>query len=169
MKPLIAIVSLYDEKLESYWMLPGYAQGLEDAGASPVILPLTADEETLARYAQTFDGFLFPGGHDLDPALYGQSPTEKCGLFIPQRDEMEKRLFPLALETGKPLMGICRGIQLFNVMLGGDLYQDIPTECPSEVEHHETPPYDKVAHQVAIREGTPLYSAVGVTQMGLNS
>ena len=169
MKPLIAIVSLYDEKLESYWMLPGYAQGLEDAGASPVILPLTADEETLVRYAQTFDGFLFPGGHDLNPALYGQSPTEKCGLFIPQRDEMEKRLFPLALETGKPLMGICRGIQLFNVMLGGDLYQDIPTECPSEVEHHETPPYDKVAHQVAIREGTPLYSAVGVTQMGVNS
>ena len=76
MKPLIAIVSLYDEKLESYWMLPGYAQGLEDAGASPVILPLTADEETLARYAQTFDGFLFPGGHDLDPALYGHSPTQ---------------------------------------------------------------------------------------------
>lgn len=169
MKPLIAIVSLYDEKLESYWMLPGYAQGLEDAGASPVILPLTEDEETLARYAQTFDGFLFPGGHDLDPALYGQSPTEKCGLFIPQRDEMEKRLFPLVLETGKPLLGICRGIQLFNVMLGGDLYQDIPIECPSEVEHHETPPYDKVAHQVAIREGTPLYSAVGVAQMGVNS
>lgn len=74
MKPLIAIVSLYDEKLESYWMLPGYAQGLEDAGASPVILPLTADEETLARYAQTFDGFLFPGGHDLDPALVWPVP-----------------------------------------------------------------------------------------------
>ena len=76
---------------------------------------------------------------------------------------------PLTLETGKPMLGICRGIQLFNVMLGGSLYQDIPTECPSDVEHHETPPYDKVAHPVTVEQGTPLYQAVGVTQMGVNS
>ena len=169
MKPIIAIVSLYDEKLESYWMLPGYAQGLEAAGAVPVILPLTTDQEALERYAQTFDGFLFPGGHDLDPALYGQNPTDQCGTVCPQRDSMERKLFPLTLETGKPLLGICRGIQLFNVMLGGNLYQDIPTECPSDVEHHETPPYDKVAHPVTVEQGTPLYQAVGVTQMGVNS
>ena len=169
MKPIIAIVSLYDEKLESYWMLPGYAQGLEAAGAVPVILPLTTDQEALERYAQTFDGFLFPGGHDLDPALYGQNPTDQCGTVCPQRDSMERKLFPLALETGKPMLGICRGIQLFNVMLGGSLYQDIPTECPSDVEHHETPPYDKVAHPVTVEQGTPLYQAVGVTQMGVNS
>ena len=169
MKPIIAIVSLYDEKLESYWMLPGYAQGLEAAGAVPVILPLTTDQEALERYAQTFDGFLFPGGHDLDPALYGQNPTDQCGTVCRQRDSMERKLFPLALETGKPLLGICRGIQLFNVMLGGSLYQDIPTECPSDVEHHETPPYDKVAHPVTVEQGTPLYQAVGVTQMGVNS
>ena len=169
MKPIIAIVSLYDEKLESYWMLPGYAQGLEAAGAVPVILPLTTDQEALKRYAQTFDGFLFPGGHDLDPALYGQNPTDQCGTVCPQRDSMERKLFPLTLETGKPLLGICRGIQLFNVMLGGSLYQDIPTECPSDVEHHETPPYDKVAHPVTVEQGTPLYQAVGVAQMGVNS
>ena len=169
MKPIIAIVSLYDEKLESYWMLPGYAQGLEAAGAVPVILPLTTDQEALERYAQTFDGFLFPGGHDLDPALYGQNPTDQCGTVCPQRDSMERKLFPLALETGKPMLGICRGIQLFNVMLGGSLYQDIPTECPSDVEHHETPPYDKVAHQVQVEEGTPLFEAVGVREMGVNS
>ena len=169
MKPIIAIVSLYDEKLESYWMLPGYAQGLEAAGAVPVILPLTTDQEALERYAQTFDGFLFPGGHDLDPALYGQNPTDQCGTVCPQRDSMERKLFPLTLETGKPMLGICRGIQLFNVMLGGSLYQDIPTECPSDVEHHETPPYDKVAHPVTVEQGTPLYQAVGVTQMGVNS
>lgn len=169
MKPMIAIVSLYDEKLESYWMLPGYAQGLEAAGAAPVILPLTTDPAALQRYAQTFDGFLFPGGHDLDPALYGQNPTDQCGTVCPQRDSMERKLFPLTLETGKPMLGICRGIQLFNVMLGGSLYQDIPTECPSDVEHHETPPYDKVAHPVTVEQGTPLYQAVGVTQMGVNS
>ena len=78
MKPTIAIVSLYDEKLESYWMLPGYAQGLEDAGAVPVLLPLTADREALERYAALFDGFLFPGGQDIDPKLYGGE--KKCAV-----------------------------------------------------------------------------------------
>ena len=169
MKPIIAIVTLYDEKLESYWMLPGYAQGLEEAGAAPVVLPLTSDPAALERYAHTFDGFLFPGGHDLAPALYGEEPSEKCGTVIPQRDSMEQAFFPLALATRKPLLGICRGIQLFNVMLGGDLYQDIPTQCPSGVEHHETPPYDKVAHLVQVRRGTPLFDAVGVEEMGVNS
>ena len=169
MKPLIAIVTLYDEKLESYWMLPGYALGLEEAGAAPVVLPLTSDPEELLRYAQTFDGFLFPGGHDLDPALYGQAPSEKLGPLVPQRDAMEKALFPLALETGKPLLGICRGIQLFNVMLGGTLWQDLPTQRPSDVQHHETPPYDKVAHMVDVVPGTPLHKAVGLAQMPVNS
>lgn len=169
MKPMIGLVSLYDETKESYWMLPGYAQGLEDAGAIPVVLPLTTDPESLGRFAETFDGFLFPGGHDVEPSLYGQEPSEQCGVLCSERDNMEKAFFPLALATGKPLLGICRGIQLFNVMLGGDLYQDIPTQCPSDVEHHETPPYDKVAHQVQVEEGTPLFEAVGVREMGVNS
>ena len=169
MKPMIGLVSLYDETKESYWMLPGYAQGLEDAGAIPVVLPLTTDPESLGRFAETFDGFLFPGGHDVEPSLYGQEPSEQCGVLCPERDNMEKAFFPLALATGKPLLGICRGIQLFNVMLGGDLYQDIPTQCPSDVEHHETPPYDKVAHQVQVEEGTPLFEVVGVREMGVNS
>ena len=79
MKPLIAILSLYDEGKDSYWMLPGYVQGLEDAGASPVILPYTACTETLERYAALCDGFLFPGGQDLHPSLYGEEPTDQCG------------------------------------------------------------------------------------------
>lgn len=168
-KPMIAVVSLYDETKESYWMLPGYVKGLEEAGACPVILPLTEDGEALIRYAEAFDGFLFPGGHDLDPALYGAERSERCGVLCPERDGMEKRFFPLALKTGKPLLGICRGVQLFNVMLGGTLYQDIPAERPSNVNHHETPPYDKVAHTVEIGEDSPLFQAVGVRSMGVNS
>lgn len=67
------------------------------------------------------------------------------------------------------MLGVCRGIQMVNVMHGGTLYQDLPTELPSPVQHHETPPYDKVAHTVAIRKGTPLYDAVGLTEMNVNS
>ena len=94
MKPIIAIVSLYDEKLESYWMFPGYAQGLEAAGAVPVILPLTTDQEALERYAQTFDGFLFPGGHDLDPALYGQNPRINAERSAPSGTAWSGSFFP---------------------------------------------------------------------------
>lgn len=169
MKPLIGIVSLYDETKESFWMLPGYVQGLEDAGAAPMILPLTADREALARYAALCDGFLFPGGHDVDPALYGEEPSPLCGTVCPERDSMERLLFPLALETGKPLLGICRGVQMMNVMLGGALYQDLPAERPSEVEHHGQPPYDQVIHTVTVAEGSPLAQAVGAGEMGVNS
>lgn len=169
MKPLIALVTLYDETKESYWMLPGYTQALEQAGACPVVLPLTEEEEILRRYVQTFDGFLFPGGHDLAPSLYNGPVTEKLCPLCPGRDAMERLLFPMALESGKPLLGICRGIQLFNCLLGGDLYQDIPAECPGGTEHHETPPYDKVAHTVIVREGTLLRQILGVGELGVNS
>ncbi len=169
MKPLIGIVSLYDETKESLWMLLGYVEGLEEAGAGAVILPLTEDGETLRRYALLCDGFLFPGGHDVDPALYGTAEREKCGVICPERDRMEKRFFPLVLETGKPVLGICRGIQLINALLGGDLYQDLPTDLPSEVRHHETPPYDKPAHTVRIERDSPLFRAVGTEEMSVNS
>lgn len=167
--PIIGIVSLYDEEKESLWMLPGYVEGVEGAGAGAVILPLTEDGAVLSRYVQLCDGFLFPGGADVDPALYCQEKTERCGAPCPQRDSMEKLFFPLALETGKPILGICRGAQFINVMLGGTLYQDLPTEFPSGVTHHETPPYDKVAHMVAVAENTPLHRAVGAGEMAVNS
>lgn len=169
MKPLIAIISLYDETKESYWMLPGYAEALEQAGACPVILPPTNEEDILQRYVHTFGGFLFPGGHDLAPELYGGQDSGKLGPLCPLRDEMERRLFPMALESRKPLLGICRGIQLFNCMLGGDLYQDIPTEHPSSIEHHETPPYDKAAHPVAVAAGSLLRDILERKYIKVNS
>lgn len=73
-RPLIGITPLYDRERDSYWMLPGYMQGLEAAGAVPVMLPLTADEAALTRAAGVCDGFLFTGGQDVAPALYGQQP-----------------------------------------------------------------------------------------------
>lgn len=168
-KPIIGIVSLYDETKESYWMLPGYVEGLEEAGAGAVVLPLSLDREILSGYAEMCDGFLFPGGHDVDPTLYGEVKGELCGTVCPERDRMEKLFFPMALKTGKPLLGICRGIQLFNVLLGGSLYQDLPAEYPSEVNHHETPPYDKAAHTVRIERDSPLYRAVEAEEMTVNS
>ena len=70
-KPLIGLVPLVDEGRESYWMLPGYMTGVEQAGGVPVMLPLTSDREALRRLAEGLDGFLLTGGHDVSPAVYG--------------------------------------------------------------------------------------------------
>ena len=168
-RPLIGIVPLVDEQRDSYWMLPGYMQGVEQAGGVPVMLPLTQDEEALAQLAETCDGFLFTGGQDVSPVLYGKAPSPYCGETCPERDEMEKALLTLALAADKPVLGICRGIQFLNVCLGGTLYQDLPTEHSSSVQHHQTPPYDAPVHQVTLVPGSPLQVLLQKEWLGVNS
>jgi len=88
-RPIIGVIPLWDEEKDSIWMLPGYMQGLEEAGAVPVILPLTVSENVLKKTADLFDGFLFTGGHDVNPKLYGQEKTVHCehtrraGMWLP--------------------------------------------------------------------------------------
>ena len=151
-------------------MYPGYARGLEEAGAVPVILPLTVSETVLKQIADTCDGFIFTGGGDLDPKLYGQTKADYCGEICEARDQMEAFLFREAvLRQNKPALGICRGIQVFNALLGGSLYQDLPTEFSSAIGHRQKPPYDVHAHTVRILPESPLGKLVGEERLGVNS
>ncbi len=168
-KPLVGIVPLVDEERESLWMLPGYMEGLTQAGAIPVMLPLTADREDLARLIEELDGVLLSGGHDVDPAIYGEEPLPQSGVPCTPRDEMEKILLELALEQDMPVLGICRGIQFLNAALGGTLYQDIPTQRPSDLEHHQTPPYDRPVHRVQLKRESPLAKLLGTETLEVNS
>lgn len=169
-RPLIGVTPLVDYGRESYWMLPGYFQGIAQAGGIPVMLPLTADAATLAQLADTLDGLVIAGGQDVAPALYGDHASEaaaRCGELSPERDAMEAQLVRLALERDLPLLGICRGIQLMNAALGGTLWQDLPTQHPSAVEHHGTPPYDEPVHTVRVLEETPLAQALDGCPAGI--
>jgi putative glutamine amidotransferase len=169
-RSIIGVVPLWDEKKDSIWMLPGYMKGLEEAGAVPVILPLTISETVLKKAADFFDGFLFTGGHDVDPKLYGHAKTDRCGEVCEARDQMEAYLFREAvLNQNKPALGICRGIQLFNALLGGSLYQDLPAEFSSPVSHVKGPPYDVPAHTVRLLPGSPLGKLVGKDHLEVNS
>lgn len=168
-RPLIGIVPLVDIEQESYWMLPGYMEGIEQAGGVPVMLPLTDDEEAIERLAETMDGFLFSGGHDVSPELYGEEKLPECAVCCPERDAMERRLLPAALKRNRAVLGICRGIQLINAVLGGTLYQDLPTQHPSPLCHRQKAPYDAPSHEVRIVEGTPLQVLLGKTGTGVNS
>jgi putative glutamine amidotransferase len=170
-KPLIGISPLWDEERDSLWMLPGYMEGITQAGGIPLVLPLTTDAETLERLSRLCAGFLFTGGQDIAPARYGAEVSPLCGRTCEKRDAMEAALFSLAvMEQNKPALGICRGIQFFNVQLGGTLYQDIPTELPhSSLCHQQRPPYTQPAHQVRIHPGSPLHRLVGTELLSVNS
>lgn len=168
-RPRIGVIPLVDEERESYWMLPGYLEGVMEAGGLPVMLPLTADRDVLEQIAGQWDAFLFTGGQDVSPAVYGQQALPVCGERCYLRDDMERTLLSLALERDKPVFGICRGIQLINAALGGTLYQDLPTQAASDVEHHQAPPYDRPVHQVTLVEGTPLYALLDKRVLSVNS
>ena len=168
-KPVIGICPLYDEKKESYWMLPGYMQMLEAAGALPLMMPLTGDENILAYYLETCDGFIIPGGQDVSPSVYGHEKLDVCGCTVPERDWMDAYILKEAIRRDKAVLGICRGHQLMNAALGGTLYQDLDTQFESAVCHRMKEPYDAVAHEVDILPGTPLAKVLGAEKMGVNS
>lgn len=168
-KPIIGVTPLRDDEKKSYWMLPGYLEGLEEAGAIPIILPLAADGADIAQLADLCDGFLFTGGQDVAPQLYGEAMKPTCGELCPARDTLERELLNRALEQDKPILGICRGLQILNVTLGGTLYQDLPTEHPPEISHSMKPPYDRAAHTVRILPDTPLAALLQKPELGVNS
>ena len=160
-KPWIGLVPLIDPERESLWMLPGYMEGVLAAGGIPVMLPLTEENTNIPELLDRLDALIFTGGHDVSPSFYGETPVPECGRSIPERDTMEKLLLDAALERDMPVLGICRGLQFFNAALGGTLYQDLPTQHPSGVEHEMKPPFDRSEHEVEVLENTPLYDILG--------
>ncbi len=169
MKPIIGIVPLVDEEKDSYWMLPGYLDGIAEAGGIPVILPLTNDKEVIRQLLDTVQGVLLTGGHDVDPGVYGEKMIPECGVPCKERDAMELELLRQALDKNMPVLGICRGIQFLNAYLGGSLYQDLPTQHPSDVEHHQKPPYDVPVHHVSIVKDSGLYRLLNIEKLAVNS
>ena len=166
-KPLIGLIPLVDEGRESFWMLPGYMAGIARAGGLAVMLPLTCEDTDIENLVERFDGFLFTGGHDVDPALYGQEKEGCCGDLCPGRDAMEGKLLKAALDADRPVLGICRGLQLMNAVLGGTLWQDIPTQFPSDTNHRMAAPYGRAEHPVQVSSELP-FGDLPMT-LGVNS
>lgn len=171
-RPVIGVVPLVDYGRESLWMLPGYLDGVAEAGGLPVTLPLTEDTDRVGQLLEMVDGLLVTGGQDVGPDVYGLADAasrELVGETSPERDRMEALLVPAALERDLPVLGICRGIQAINALLGGTLWQDLPTQLPSAVEHHGHAPYDVPVHTVEVLAGTPLAEAVGAGELAVTS
>jgi putative glutamine amidotransferase len=148
-----------------------YIDALVRAGAAPVLIPHLASKVLLRTLYEQLDGLLLPGGEDVDPVRYGELRHEKCGASSTERDETELALARWAVEEGKPLLAICRGIQVFNVALGGTLLQDIQAQLPGAEKHDWYPGYprDHLPHTVSVDPHTRLSSLVGSGSLPVNS
>ena len=149
-RPIIGVTPLWDGQKSSVWMLPEYLDGIQAAGGVPVVLPMEAGGEDVEVLADAFDGFLFTGGPDVSPALYGEEDVSGLSATCPERDSMETSLFQSVIRAEKPILGICRGLQFLNAALGGTLWQDLPTQHPSDVIHRQPKPFNTPIHSVSL-------------------
>ena len=149
-----------------------YVLSVLRAGALPVILPMLPEDhpkydEFMDKTINSVDGLLFTGGLDLEPVLYKEARIPQCHASLPERDKADMALFSRAITVKKPFLGICRGLQLCNVALGGSLYQDIPTQVKKAMNHeHPGTPH---AHEVSIDEDSILHSIIQSRRLPVTS
>lgn len=168
MKPIIGLFAVIEDDKQTR-MSNQYAKVIEDCGGIPIIFPYTEKEETLTGFMDICDGFCFTGGADISPSRYGEETKNTCGTLQPYRDDLDFRAFAKAITMKKPILAICRGMQLVNVAMGGTLYQDLPTEIPSQVLHRRGEHRYSLLHEVRVLDDTPLRALVKTERMQANS
>lgn len=168
MGPTIGVMPLRRDEHGQSWVTPAYCDALEACGARPLVFPWAASAALAEHVAARCDGFLFTGGHDIDPKMYGQVPDPR-GDYCPPRDRLEEFVLMGALARNVPVLGICRGMQLLNVILGGTLYQDILTERPGSLYHPVWTSFAEPAHEVDVVAGSPLATLLGEGRIAVNS
>jgi putative glutamine amidotransferase len=162
-KPIIGITTYLTPARFGAWqeetaLIPAaYVRAIEAAGGRPLLVPPSTDgiDETLDR----LDGLLFSGGSDLDPELYGQETHPETNGVVPERDRAEIALLRAALERDMPVLAVCRGSQVLNVALGGDLVQHLPDVVGDEKHKHT--PGEFADHGVALEPGTRVQKILG--------
>lgn len=157
----------------SWVMSQRYVLVLAAAGAVPSLVPLL-DEGTLRAAYEELDGVFLPGGADIDPATYGRDPHPLCDRTDRERDRVELLLAAWAIADGKPVLGVCRGLQLINVAAGGTLYQDLAEQYEGAIKHDYFPfsgghSRDHLAHAVRLEPGSRLARILSVGEMQVNS
>ena len=167
-KPIIAVTQNINSDGATS-ILPQYIEALENAGAEVMLLPYTDKPSEIVDMLQKSDGACFTGGIDVDPKRYFEEKMSCCGDTEDKRDLFELGLFFVAMQENKPILGICRGLQLINVALGGTLYQDIPSMCITDISHTQSEPRFEHSHEVNVIKDTPLYSLVGAERIKANS
>ncbi|NMM64060.1 gamma-glutamyl-gamma-aminobutyrate hydrolase family protein [Clostridium sp. P21] len=187
MKPVIGICADYSYGLSGVYEGFGcgfdyqlaandYVKAVEKSGGIPIIIPVFNDNNNVENVVDIVDGIIFAGGADIQPKYYGENIGNKIGRIIPERDSQELQLAKNIIEkTEIPILGVCRGYQLLNVVCGGTLYQDL-SEIPMELRNNKiinhsmkgSPKYNPV-HEVKINERSKFYKIFNKKSVEVNS
>jgi putative glutamine amidotransferase len=159
---------------QSWVMNQRYFHAAAEAGAIPWMIPLLYDDlPTLREIYLRLDGLLIPGGVDMDPGQYGEDVRPECGNLDKARDTVELQLTKWAMDDGKPVLGLCRGLQVINVARGGSLWQDLSSQNPSFAKHDFFPTTgferDHLAHDVDLTPGSRLQTLLQEPRVQVNS
>ena len=177
-KPTIGIVLDYETKDESqggysnhpwYALRTHYSNSVANNNGVPILIPY--QEDLVGHYVDLCDGFIFPGGeYDINPAFYGKDPDPKSLLSTDRRTNFEIKLMRKVLEADKPMLGICAGEQLLNIILGGTLYQDIgSSDIQTDINHKPGGNTSLERHYIDIEKDSLLYSIVGKERYKVNT
>ena len=141
-----------------------YTDAVAKSGGVPVIFPTVSDEAVAEALVASVDGVIFSGGEDVDPSYYGETFWNETVEVDTLRDVSDMLLAKAALAAGKPVLAICRGEQLMNVVLGGSLHQDLPTQVGDRVIHG-----GGAWHRIGVEKGSVLHELFGQDSLNVNS
>jgi putative glutamine amidotransferase len=157
----------------SWVMSQRYFHAATLVGGIPWMIPLLHDDvDSLRGIYDRLDGLMLPGGVDMNPSTFGEAIRPECGQIDPARDAVELLLTRWAIEDHMPILGLCRGLQVINVALGGSLYQDLGSQKPGPIKHDCFPSdyqRDFLAHDVAVAGGSRLHAAFERAAVAVNS
>ncbi|EFH87592.1 gamma-glutamyl-gamma-aminobutyrate hydrolase [Ktedonobacter sp. SOSP1-85] len=174
MRPLIGIPCHAGVGAESdrpiFYNNIAYIRAVEAAGGVPILIPILDDLAGLQTLLPRLDGLLLSGGIDLHPRHYNEEPHPMLGKTNPQLDDLELELVRWVVRENLPTIGICRGMQMLNVALGGSLYQDLEAQYPQSLKHPNWElPRNQIVHRINVQEESRMATILGKYDLGVNS
>lgn len=163
MQPVIGITPDYDPTAQRYKIHQDYVSAILSGGGCPILLFPHSEIPSF------LDGILLSGGGDIDPLFFGEEPLFQSGEISPLRDDFELSLCQKALAQQLPLLGICRGMQIINIALGGTIFQDISVQTNSNLKHSQQAPREYATHSIFIEKNSLLSSLFGKEKTTINS
>jgi putative glutamine amidotransferase len=170
-KPLIGITAGFDYNENKLYINNGYYESIIMVGGLPIIIPVTQGGDYLCDMTKRCDGFLISGGPDVDAKHWNEYNYKFNGRISPIRDEMELFIVREAVDMNKPVFGICRGVQVLNIALGGTIYQDIYSQIVNNnlQKHLQEAPVWYPTHNVIVEKDSRIYKSHGKVVLRVNS
>lgn len=170
MKPVVGVLPSIEFESNTHFVRTDNLNVLIDAGAAPIVLPYHDQEDIVDQMVDVIDGVYLTGGNDIDPTSFDEEPHPKLGQIDPIRDRYEFTLLKKALQKDKPILAICKGCQMVNIALGGDMYQDIYSQINRQLlQHSQHAPDAHASHYVDIKPHSKFAKIVGASRIKVNS